>query len=157
MRPSYRGNLGVMIKKRFYHYSRCVHLENILAEGLKPSPAGEGIWDSCFFWLTLPPDNIVWLTTTKTAPEFFSELLCGEVNEGILMRVTVNLSPNNRRLHHWPTWLQKHAPDVFIALDTGEIDEDGWHEHWFHEGPIAPSRIVAIDVDPEIGVQYGKI
>jgi hypothetical protein len=80
----------------FYHFTFCRHLENILAEGLKPSPAGEGIWDSSFFWLTLPPDNVVWLTTTETAPAFFSELLCGDVNEGISMRVTVDLSPNSR-------------------------------------------------------------
>jgi hypothetical protein len=136
------------------------YLESILAEGIKPVEEGQGNWG--FYpnpLLTFRPDNaVVWLTENKKAPEFCSHLLLGEVNEGILMRVTVELSLNCRWLHCWRPWLRKHDPLLCAMLDNDvEMDEEeGWREHWFYDGVITPDKIVCIDFDPEIsaGAQH---
>jgi hypothetical protein len=136
----------------FFHYTYCRHLQNILEEGLKPVPEGEGNWK--YYnnpLLTFPPDNVVWLTTRKTAPAFFSELLLGDFTGDVFMRIAVGLSPNCRRLHRWEPWLRKHDPLMYAVLDTEEIDEDGWREHWFHVGTITPDKIEGVQFDPEIG------
>jgi hypothetical protein len=139
------------MKRFYYHYTFARHLQNIQEQGIKPFIEGEGNFEPYNLHPLMrfqPDDGVVWLTTCKMAPEFFGGF------EGALMRVTVSLSPNNRKLHYWPAWLKKNEPGFLAGLVTGDLEEDGWREHWIFEGTILPSKIVAIDFDPLIEEHY---
>jgi hypothetical protein len=140
-----------MNKKKLFHFTDRSHLESILREGLRPDPEVRD-------YESIPPaDGVVWLTTQETAPMMFHEF------PGV--RITVSLSLNSRRLHHWLTWVRKHDPDTFTAFDTGhKISDPGdwryswgnpdWRDFWFYEGTITPDKFEAIDSDSGIELRY---
>jgi hypothetical protein len=125
---------------RFYHFTDRRHLKKIMTKGLTPT-----VEKHC----ERPPvfEPVVWLTT-GTVDMFF----CGEPE----VRITVNLSPNSKRLHHWPTWLKKHAPDYLAELYFWQ-EQDGdvsWQDYWFFTGTITPDKFTAIEVDLAEEVRY---
>jgi hypothetical protein len=127
---------------KFYHFTQSRRRERILEQGLKPVPEEE----RNFVWLPfgdLSPDNVLWLTACPIMPVFFTAY---NIDESQIpdVRITVDLAPTNRRLHHWKTWLQKQLPSVYAGDD--EPNDNAWESYWFYEGTI--KKFVAIeDVD----------
>jgi hypothetical protein len=112
----------------FYHFTHRCCLGNILREGLKP--AANNLWYEC--GEEIPPYTpAVWLTTQKTIDIF--EYHQPEV------RLTINLLPS-KRLFHWATWLEKHEPDFFAALNAAAPFTTSWRTYWHYRGVIAPDR-----------------
>jgi hypothetical protein len=132
---------------KFYHYTSYSKVHAILEEGLKPFNEEDGNFtggDDYLFPVSCPPaSGVVWLTTRADAPEFFWS---GRA------RLTVNLAPNSRCLHHWETWLRRHEPDFLRRCERGEIDRDSWREHWFYRGVISPRRFVELEADDPASV-----
>jgi hypothetical protein len=125
---------------KFYHFTQSRRLERIREEGLRPMPEEER--NFIFPLGDHSPDNVVWLTSRPTIPAFYTDHIDADCP---VVRITVSLSPKNRRLHHWKAWLQKHMPDVFAAHDVPDNDDD-WTTFWFYEGTI--KKFVAVeDVD----------
>jgi hypothetical protein len=128
---------------RFYHFTHRLCLENILREGLRPSPGD--LWCEC--GVEIPPYTpCVWLTAQKT-----NDLFAAGGPLGVCL--TVNLLPS-KRLTHWATWLEKHEPDFFAALNAAAPFNTSWHAYWHYRGVITPDKFTAIEVNPAKEVSY---
>jgi hypothetical protein len=136
-----------MTKKLFYHFTQSRRLESILRDGLRPVPEQERNY--IFLLGDNSPDDVVWLTGGRqTIPV---DVVCD-------VCITVRLSPKDKQLHHWATWLKKHMPDVFSEIKAAETaeavldheilrDDWVWRDFWFYEGTIAPGKFEAIEVE----------
>jgi hypothetical protein len=130
-----------MKPSRLFHFTDHGSLEFIRSEGLKPHA---DLWYLPGIGMAFPPDfPVVWLTT--------DERRCAiSTGPDGMARITVELSPKDRRLHHWERWAKRHEPDFLAelnAFDPFDVTE-GFGEHWFYTGIITPDKFTAIDVDP---------
>jgi hypothetical protein len=128
----------------FYHYTQEWRMGSIWEEGLRPIDEAKRNY---FFILgDCAPDNVVWLTTQRIDPISGDGTRDGD---GVIVadtRITLALSPKDRRLYHWASWLRKHMPAVFAAIASGEIpDRPTWRDFWFYRGRISPSRFKAVE------------
>jgi hypothetical protein len=116
---------------RFYHFTHRHCLESIMREGLRPTT---DLAYEC--GVEIPPYTpCVWLTTQKTIDIFD----CGQPE----VCLTVNLLPS-KRLIHWGTWLEKHEPDFFAALNAAAPFTTSWHTYWHYRGVITPDRFECV-------------
>jgi len=129
---------------KLYHFTSPENLFGISLYGLTPvaAPPELGITDPVV-WLTTQED----LQTTeqdlafmKARPETFTPADITAFSDHILLnkgfRLMVNLPPNNKRLAHYLTWLQKRHPDHEPYLPPSARDH--W---WIYFGTIPLDRI----------------
>jgi hypothetical protein len=128
-------------KKLFYHFTQSHRLASILREGLKPVAEEERNY--IFLLGDNSPGDVVWLTGSRETNPV--DVVCD-------VCITVRLSPKDKRLHYWPTWLKQHMPDLFSEIEAAEKSEHSldneilrnefiWRDVWVYEGTIAPSMI----------------
>ena len=161
------GEQGRQRKLTLYHFTLRERLPSIREYGLIPHMDIQGItFGRPVVWLTKQPANFdiptdaerVWLERVWLAPsaikavkrEYRRRENCLKWCGDRVTRLTVNLSPHNRRLKHFAPWVQKLSAECddktreanyCLDLEPTPSMRAGWYVYL---GTIPPQKIVAI-------------